>query len=165
MPGYWLDADVFISPNRLGFYSLDLAPSFWQMLEQKSAEGILASPMRVYQELADYGDNLAAWAIERRDSGLFVLEDQDVQAVMTRVADYVIQNYQGHKAQEFLGGADPWVIAHALADNSVVVTFESRVNMASQTPKVPNVAQAFEVRTINLYTMLQTLGIALEFRG
>lgn len=165
MPEYWLDADVFITPNRQGFYSLDLAPSYWEMLEKKASDGILASPMRVYQELADHGDNLSAWAINRRDSGLFVAEDQDVQAAMTRVADYVVQNYQGHKAQEFLGGADPWVIAHALSDNSIVVTYESRVNMASQTPKVPNVAQAFQVRTVNLYRMLQTLGVSLEFRG
>jgi len=165
MPDYWLDADVFIRPNRLGFYSLDLARSYWEMLEQKAAEGIIASPMRVYRELADFGDNLSVWATERRDSGLFVVEDQDVQAAMTRVADYVVQNYQGYKAQEFLGGADPWVIAHAVANNSVVVTFEARVDMSSQTSKVPNVARAFQTRAINLYSMLQELGIALEFRG
>ena len=131
MPEYWLDADVFISPNRQGFYSLDLAPSYWELLERKASDGILASPMRVYQELVDHGDSLSAWATDRRDSGLFIEEDQDVQAAMTRVADYVIQNYQGHKAQESLGGADPWVIAHALSDNSIAVTYESRVNVAS----------------------------------
>ena len=165
MADYWLDADIFIRPNRQGFYSLDLAPSYWEMLEQKAAEGILSSPMRVYQELADFGDNFSAWAVARRDSGLFVSEDQNVQAEMTRIADYVVQNYRGHKAQEFLGGADPWVIAHALADNSIVVSFESRVNMASQTPKVPNIAQAFQVRTIDLHAMFQALGVAPEFRG
>lgn len=131
MPEYWLDADVFISPNRQGFYSLDLAPSYWELLERKASDGILASPMRVYQELVDHGDNLSDWATDRRDSGLFIEEYQDVQAAMTRVADYVIQNYQGHKAQEFLGGADPWVIAYALSDNSIAVTYESRVNVAS----------------------------------
>lgn len=165
MPEYWLDANVLIRPNREGFYSLQLAPTFWQLLERKAAEGILGVPMRVYQEIADYGDNLSAWADERRNSGMFVVEDRNVQSEMTRVADYVTQNYPAHKAQQFLGGADPWVIAHAIADNSIVVSYESRVDMSSQTPKIPNVAQAFQIRTVSLYRMLQTLGAVLEFRG
>ncbi|MCH8282335.1 MAG: DUF4411 family protein [Chloroflexi bacterium] len=165
MADFWLDAGVFIRPNRDGFYSLQLVPTFWQMLVQKAAEGTLASPMRVYQEIADYGDNLSAWANDHRDSGLFVVADQNVQAKFTQVADYVTQNYSGHKAQEFLGGADPWVIAHALADNSTIVGYESRVDISSQTPKIPNVAQAFQIRTVSLYQMIQTLGVVLEFRG
>ena len=121
MVDLWLDAGAFIRPNRDGFYSLDLAPTFWQMLEQRGNEGLIANPMRVYQELANYGDSLADWAKERRDLGLFVVPDQNGQAEFTRVADYVTQNYQGHKAQKFFGVADPCVIAHAMAGNSTVV--------------------------------------------
>ena len=166
MPSFWLDADALIRPNRDGFYSLQLVPTFWQFLERKANEGVIAIPRRVYQELADYGDNLADWVSARQQSGLFVDPDQDVSVAMTRVSDYVVQNYQGYKAQEFLGGADPWVIAHAVADGgSTIVTYESRVSLSSQTPKIPNIAQAFQVQTVNLFRMLQMMGATLEFRG
>lgn len=163
MADFRLDADAFIRPNRDGFYSLELAPTFWQILDQKAGAGLIASPMRVYQEITVYGDNLATWADDRRDSGLFVSPEQSVQAVFTEVADYVSENYQGHKAQEFLGGADPWVIAHA--DGGTVVSYETRVDISSQTPKVPNVAQAFGIQTVSLYRMLQLLGVIVEFRS
>lgn len=67
MPSFWLDADALIRPNREGFYSLQLVPSFWELLEQKANEGIIAIPRSVYQELSHYGDNLADWVNARQD--------------------------------------------------------------------------------------------------
>ena len=165
MPDFCVDANTFIRPYREGFYSFQLAPTFWQLLDEKAATGVIASPRRVYQELADYDDNLANWAIERRASGLFVDPVQEVQEAFTPVADYVKENYRGRKSGEFLGGADPWVIAQAIADNAVIVSYETRVSLDAQTPKIPNVAQAFGIRTINLYQMLQTLGAEITFRS
>ena len=164
MADFWLDTGVFIRPHRDEFYGFPLAPAFWEMLDQKAAEGIIASPGRVYQELANYADDLATWAAARRDSGLFVVPGQEVQEALTRVTDYVTQNYRGRKAAEFLGGADPWVIAHAMADNGVIVSFENRASIDAQTPKIPNVAQAFQIRTISLYQMLRLLGAEILFR-
>ena len=165
MPTFWLDANVYIRPHREGFYSFGLAPTFWQLLEQKANEGVIASPRQVYTELAGFGDNLADWVIARQNSSLFVDASQLVQESVTRVADYIMQNYRGHRAEEFLGGADPWVIAHAIADNGIVVTYETRRDLTAQTPKIPNVCQAFRVRCVTLYQMLQELGIVLEFKG
>ena len=164
MADFCLDTGVFIRPHREGFYGFPLAPTFWEMLEQKAVAGIIASPRRVYQELADYGDALADWAIARRDTPLFVAPGPAVQAQLTRVADYVRGNYPGRKAAEFLGGADPWVVAHAIADNAVIVSFEHRASIDAQTPKIPNVAQAFQIRTISLYQMLRLLGAEILFR-
>ena len=164
MADFWLDANIYIRPHRDGFYGFPLAPTFWEMLEQKAIAGIIASPRRVYQELADYGDALADWAAARRDTPLFVAPGPAVQAQLTRIADYVRGNYPGRKAAEFLGGADPWVIAHAMADNGVIVSFESRVSIDSQTPKIPNVAQAFQIRTLSRYQMLRLMGVEILFR-
>jgi len=163
MARFWLDANVFIRPQREGFYGLRLAPSFWRLIEDRSALGTLASPRQVFVELANFMDELSAWANERRDSGLFVDPSQEDQENLTKVADYVNQNYPGRKAAEFLGGADPWVIAHAITDAGIIVSFESRVSIDSQTPKVPNVAQAFHIETITLYRMLQLLNTSIEF--
>ena len=163
MVDYWLDANVFIRPQRDGFYSFRLAPSFWNLIEEKSALGTLASPRQVYAELANFMDELSVWSNARRDSSMFVDPSLEVQETFTKVADYVNQNYPGRKVAEFLGGADPWVIAHAITDNATIVSFENRVSIESQTPKVPNVAQAFQIETISLYRMLQLLNISIEF--
>lgn len=101
MADFWLDANIYIRPHRDGFYGFPLAPTFWEMLEQKAVAGIIASPRRVYQELADYGDALADWATARRDTPLFVDPGSAVQAQLTQVADYVRGNYPGRKAAEF----------------------------------------------------------------
>jgi hypothetical protein len=160
---FCLDSGVFIRPHRDGFYGFRLAPTFWGLLDDRAAAGEVAAPRQVYQELTNYGDELADWVGVRRDSGLFVDPDQQVQTVFTQVADYVNQNYPGRKAAEFLGGADPWVIAHAIEENATIVSFENRASIDSQTPKIPNVARAFQTETIDLYRMLQLLNVRVVF--
>ena len=164
MADYCLDASVFIRPHRDGFYGFLLAPTFWQTLEDKALTDVVVSPRQVYRELTEYDDDLANWAIHRRDTGLFVDPGPDVQATLTRVAEYVNQNYRSRKAAELLGGADPWVIAHAITDNATIVSFETRVSIDSQTPKIPNVAQAFQIRTVSLYQMLRLMNVEIHFR-
>ena len=163
MADFCLDSGVFIRPHRDGFYGFRLAPTFWELLEQRAAAGVVTSPRQVYQELTNYGDELADWAVGRRESGLFVDPNQQAQAAFTRVADYVNQNYPGRKAAEFLGGADPWVIALAIVQDASIVSFENRVSIDSQTPKIPNVSRAFQIETINLYRMLHLSNVSVAF--
>lgn len=164
MADFCLDTGVFIRPHRDGYYGFQLAPTFGELLEGKAAVGVVVSPRRVEQELSGYGDALADWATARRDTPLFVDPSQEVQAAVTRVADYVSQNYRGRKAGEFLGGADPWVIAQAITDNAVIVSFENRASIDAQTPKIPNIAQAFQIRTISLYQMLRLTDVEILFQ-
>ena len=51
--------------------------------------------------------------------------------------------------------------------NSVNTTwypFENRASIDAQTPKIPNVAQAFQIRTISRYQMLRLMGVEILFR-
>lgn len=164
MPAFWLDTSVLIRPNREGFYSFALAPTFWETIQRRSANGELSIPREVCNELINRGDDLASWAEERENSGLFVDPDQSVQDSLTQVSDYVVANYIDHRAQEFLGGADPWVIAHAIVDGARIVTYETSVDLTSTYPKIPNVARAFHIQSVNLFRMLQMLNITVEFR-
>jgi hypothetical protein len=145
MAEYWLDTMVFISPMQEGYYGFDLAPTFWQLLEQKADSGVLASTRKVCDELIRRRDSLSVWVDARKDSSLFVDPSQEVQNTYTRIADYVMSNYRYHRAEEFLGGADPWLIAHAVVDNAKVVTHEKRNTLAAQEVKIPNVCLAFHV--------------------
>ena len=89
MADFWLDADVFIE-SKNGLYGFDLVPGFWQLLDQKANEGVIASSTMVYDEIVTGNDDLASWARERRNMGLFVEPDEPVQATLREIADFVV---------------------------------------------------------------------------
>ena len=162
MADFWLDADVFIE-SKNGLYGFDLVPGFWQLLDQKANEGVIASSTMVYHELVDeVDDELTQWARERRDSGLFVEPDTIVQATVREIADYVQENYLPFQAAAFLNGADPWLIAHAKVDGGRVVTYETRVPSNSTKLKIPNVCEAFDVIYVRVVQMLREIGASFS---
>ena len=156
MADYWLDADVFIQAKD-GPYTFDRVPAFWQFLDQKAASGQVSSCQMVYGELAAGNDYLAKW-VKGRKSTLFRSIDNSVQAACTSVADYVTERFSPSEAGSFLRGADPWIIARAIAYGGKVVTIEGLAPQVSKTPKIPNVCQHFGVGWVHYYRMLEELG-------
>lgn len=156
MPDFWLDADSLINPSR-GPFRFSTSPRFWEFLEQKAREGIIASPEMVFQELAGNGDPLEEWAKMQRGH-FFKTPDENVQEVLSRVANYVGANsrYEPQHIARFLAGADPWVIAHPLALGGRIVTFE-RPEPTSKRPKIPDVAAHFGLQCIELWDLLSEL--------
>ena len=165
MVSFWLDANVFIAPFKQGFYDFDVAPSFWNLLVQRASDGQLASVSRVYDELAHGEDPLADWIRRHSDTSLFLEPDEEVQRAMGRVATYVTGRYDTPQVVDFLAGADPWLIAHAIAKGGKVVTFERRIGSNSSRIKIPNVCDHFRIETISLYQMFTEANIVLEFRS
>ena len=105
-------------------------------------------------------DDLAAWAQERRESGLFLEPEAAVQENFAQIAKYVQASYPNTNAtQRFLDRADPWVIAHAAEAGSAVVTMEIAVQPNVQKVKIPNVCDHFDVHCVNTYQMLRELGV------
>lgn len=160
MVDYWLDSNVFIEGKK-GPYGFDIAPRFWTMIDELIADNRVACPAMVYRELLDTQDDLADWTQNRRESGLFVQPNTDVQESYRAVVEYVMQHYPDNQARRrFLNRADPWVIAHALTRGGTVVTLEMRAPNNSQQVKIPNVCNQFNVRSINTYDMLRELGVS-----
>ena len=158
MVDFWLDSNVFIE-GRKGPYGFDIAPRFWKLLDELIDDNVLACPMLVYGELQDGQDDLAIWGRAHRISGLFVEADRHVQEAYRKVIGYVTQHYPDNQARRrFLSRADPWVIAHALANNCTVVTLEAKVPANSQQVKIPNVCDNLGTRWINTYQLLRELG-------
>lgn len=159
MPEFWLDTNSFIEPNK-GPYGFDIAPGFWSFLEQKIEQKVIASSTLVLSELKEVEDELRQWAEAHSDC--FVEPDENVQAVVGQIADYVNGTYPDHHATDFLGKADPWIIAQARVHGGKVVTFETPVPPNSAKPKIPNVATVLGVRTINIYAVVRQLGLSLQ---
>jgi Domain of unknown function (DUF4411) len=157
-PPYWLDANIFIEANNT-FLNMEIAPSFWIWLEHKLKAGVLISSSLVYAEIVSKDDALKKWASVRK--GAYWPEpDPDVQAAYREIAKYVEDKYENSspaKVGEFLAKADCWIIAHAMAKGGTVVTRESKVDKTSQTPKVPNVCEKFDVPFIQTFDLLKLL--------
>src|SRR3972149_2890543 len=142
MADYWLDTNVLIESKKR-YYAFDLAPPFWQFIEQKAAEGVLCASTLVYGELVDESDDdLADWVKDRKDSPLFMEPDQAVQDTFRRIAQYVNVTYAPRIAAPFLAKADGWGIAHAGTYGGTVVTLEKRHPDMNQV-KIPNVCERF----------------------
>ncbi len=157
---YWLDTNVF-SEGMKGPYGFDIAPRFWEIIDELTKAGRLACPALVSDELRGAPDVLKAWAAERRSSGLFVDPSEDVQLKCGQVVDYVVARYpQNQETRRFLGGSDPWLIAHAKAMGGKVVSLEQQVKEDSKKPKIPNVCDYFGVEYVTTYEMLRELGVA-----
>ncbi len=154
---YCIDTNVLIEAKN-GPYAFDIVPGFWEWLDEMVKSGRLYSTETVYDELTDGNDELAEWVKERRNRGFFISHSEEVQKKFPQIADYIYSTYEPPHAESFLSGADPWVIAQALADNSTVVTREATVSPYSKKVKIPNICNEFGVRCIDTFTMLRESG-------
>jgi hypothetical protein len=148
---FWLDANVFVeAANR--YYKFDRVPKFWSFLSSEIQEGSICCPKAVYDELMPYKDHLTTWIRTRKDKGLCVRVTDDIQRHFSSVADHVVTKYPRHKSEEFLAGADPWIIAYALSVGGTVVTQES--TSRKRKVRIPTVCQQFSVRVFDTFQML-----------
>ena len=160
MTNFWLDSNVFIEGKK-GPYGFDIAPRFWTLIDELIEDRRIACPIQVHQELLDGQDEITTWAKEHRNSGLFVDPSISVQEAFRAVVDYVVRHYPDNQARRrFLRRADPWVIAHALAEGGIAVTLEPRAGPTSRQVKIPNVCDGLGVECLNTYGMLRQLGVS-----
>jgi predicted nucleic acid-binding protein len=157
MPRHCLDANVFIEAKK-GPYGMDFVPAFWDWLDRQVEAAIIYSSTMVYDELSAGNDELARWARQRKNSGLFEQPTAQVQQVFQTIANFVGTRYPQHEVEKFLNTADPWIIAHAMNNHSIVVTHETMAPTNSQRIKIPNICHNFGVSCIGPYQMLRQLG-------
>jgi hypothetical protein len=165
---YCLDASVYIQAHRT-YYSFEFVPPFWEWLTELASAAIIFSPLAVRDELIppqrDNYDALAHWAKDHEEI-LFVDPVQQVVDAYQSVVDFVFGNYTPHHSREFLGVADPWVVAHGIAEELVVVTMEVPKNEERNrnsgyiqgSVKLPNVCNHFKVNCIDVFTLMRNLG-------
>lgn len=127
-------------------------PGVWENIETAITHGHVRAIDLVRDELSAMEDNVHRWA--RSQSELFVELEQDVQ----RAARAVLQEHQ-----KLIGigsgrsGADPFVVALAMARGGVVVTEEIRSHSLAK-PKIPDVCDALGIQCVNLIGYVQEQG-------
>ena len=100
---------------------------------------------------------MARWVRKRKEGPLFESANEEIQIFFRRIADHVQKNYEPAHAAYFLGGADPWVIAHAKVSNAILVTNEKRVSPGAKKVKIPNICDVFNVVPYKLDDLFRDL--------
>ncbi len=164
---YCLDSNVYIEAHRR-YYAFDIAPGFWDSLRRLAEEEIICSPILVFEEISDSGNELARWAKANKDV-LFVQPDDTTQEAYKEIADMAARLYEPQHVQKFLSGADPWVIAHAKVDGLMVVTLEALKNeqinaggIISGKIQIPNMCKLFKVGFRDTFGLLREQKIVLR---
>ena len=156
MTRYLLDANVFIQAKNL-HYGFDFCPAFWEWLEQRNVEGLVASVEMVGNELAAGEDELTEWA-RRQGEKFFLPRDAKVLSAYGEVTRWVTTNgYEPAAISTFLSVADSWLLAHALAYGCIVVTHEIASDTVKKV-KIPNACVGLELKFMNPFEMLRVEG-------
>ena len=161
---YLLDADSFIRSKR-EHYAFDFCPGFWDALLKGYRQNKVASIIPVKKELLKGRDALADWIRNEAPDDFFEpVEIDEVQTTYAEIVQWIDDNDQYTRAakQNFLSGADPWLVAHARSNGFILVTYEVSSPESRALIKLPDVARHFSVRPIPPYVMLRELAVTLK---
>lgn len=151
---YLLDSNTLIQAKN-EYYAFDLCPGFWDWIDREHSAGNVFSIERVRDELEDGNDDLAAWAKDRA-AGFFLPDDQASLTAMRTVSTWVQDgDFREDAKRVFLGGADPFLIAHALAHGHTVVTHEVHIEGERKKVKIPTVCRGLNVPCERTFQVLR----------
>lgn len=148
---YTLDSNIII--GLVQKYPRDIFPGIWDSIEESIARGESCISEAVHREVNRIGDNLYKWA---KDLPGFVCSATDVElATVAQIATAHPDWVQGQ-----LNEADPFVIAHAKAESSTVVTEENRKGPGTidKNLKIPNVADEHRVEVLKFFDYVRREG-------
>lgn len=154
---YLIDANTLIQAKN-EYYGFDLCPGFWSLLLRENAAGEVFSIDRIRHELERGNDELADWA-KTRGNGFFQPINAQTMVEMTAVSNWVQnQDFTDTAKREFFVGADPFLIAHALAHGHTVATHEVHKEGERKKVKIPTVCRGLNVPCVRTFAMLRQRG-------
>lgn len=150
---YLLDSNVFIQAKNL-HYGFDFCPAFWDWVIEENSKDVVFSIEKVHDELIAGGDELSQWAQARGDT-FFLPPGESIVPSLTAVSVWAGSgSYEPAAVNLFLQVADYFLVAHAHANQFVVVTHEIPAN-SSKRIKIPNACLALGVKIMSPYDMLR----------
>ena len=158
---YLIDTNVLVDARRY-YYPLDRVPQFWEWLEDMGRNDALKVPLEVYEEVTDGDDDLVVWL--KANKSAMVLDESFIPGLLTRVIERgYAPDLTDSEIEEI--GADPVLIAYALADpsNRCVVTMEtSKPSRQRANRHIPDVCRDFDIRCINTFQLIRELDFRIH---
>jgi predicted nucleic acid-binding protein len=145
---FTLDTNILIDLNRK--YPRDVFGSLWSALEGAIDNGRACVCPSVLDELEVGGDALHQW-VKTYPGFVCAVTQVDID-----IAAQISKKYQDW-ARDEKNAADPFVVAHAINTKREIVTNEKPAgqNVLSQNQKIPNVAEAYGIKTYELVAWIR----------
>lgn len=167
---FLLDANIFITPYRL-YYSFDLAPRYWQQLEETLKLDNVIVIDAVFSEISKMEDELSEWIKNLGNLKPLSTKSPAILANYGKILSYV-QNCGLYREEALRiwsqkDVADPWLIAVAMELNAVIITEEVPVGSGlsaknpSKNAKLPDVAHHFGIKYENLFYFMRQMKFKL----
>ena len=160
MDRYCLDANFFIEGwNK--YYAPAICSGYWEIIETLGREGVLFVPQMVKTEIDKVDDTLKAWFKDKN----FLIKSIDAN-VQQRLKDIYAKD-ERHKrlvdSSKQRSLADPWVIAHAMAESATVVTKENKItDPNSDKIRIPNVCENMGIAWMDDFQFVRQMQIRFE---
>lgn len=155
---YILDTNIFITAKNK-WYPFDLFPSFWNQIIDKAEQGMIYICDEIYNELLSGDDELSLWIKQNKEKFNCLKSDElKTIAAYSEIINNVAHNkiFKESAKREFAEVADSWIIAHAKANNLVIVTQETRVDFnCKQRVKIPNICYEFGIEYIDIIEFMR----------
>ncbi len=154
---YCLDANVLIQAWQK-YYSPKFCPSYWEILNELGSQGRVFIVEEVFNEITRTEDDLCEWLKASK------IPVRSITGNVTKCLQDIYAKDPSHKTlvdnTKARSLADPWVIAHAINENAIVVTKEEKVTaLNSNRIKIPNVCDNMGVTWINDFEFVSELNI------
>lgn len=159
------DSDIFIDSyrNHHPFSYKEFHP-FWRWLERMARSGKIQLLDTVFREITQKDTNnnrdiLADWTFDLFEGRQLSHRNSEIGEAYAQIQDYLVacKLYRevSYRQWESEAKADPWLIAAAMVNGATIVTNERAVhpvpsNPLKKEPKIPDVAAAMGVKTMNL---------------
>jgi hypothetical protein len=155
---YLLDTNVFVAAKQR-YYGFRLCPGFWEWVVKANGHGTVLSHKQVLDELTALADDLASWA-SKQGNKLFLPMDTPTVTAMKTVTSWVMKGqFRDFAKEDFLRGADPFLIAYAMAHNHTIVTEEVFVQHTVRRVRIPEVCIDLGVPYLTTFEMLSREGV------
>jgi hypothetical protein len=157
---YCLDANFFVQGwNK--YYSPDFCSGYWDIIDNLGKSGIVFIPQEVMSELQKKDDNLKLWLKDKKHL------EHKINLIVQNCLKQMYSADPSHKlltnSEKNRSMADPWVIAHAMAENAIVVTKEVKdTSPASKKIKIPNVCENMKIQCIDDFEFIRRLKMNFE---
>lgn len=153
MKKYSFDTNALIEPwNK--YYTLKIVSDYWDILDNLAKEKIIFCSIQVKYEIDKIDDKLKKWVSNRP-----YLFREVTDEVNQHLRDILASHPELVDSKRGRSLADPWVIAHALAENAVVVTKEG---LAPKKVHIPDVCRDLGVQCISDHDFVNEIGIEMS---
>ena len=157
---YCLDANVLIQAWQK-YYNPKFCPQYWDIINKLGHDEKIFIPKMVYDEIIKTDDDLSSWLKASQIPIHKITEPVTVCLQKIYAKDPSHKNLVDNTKARSL--ADPWVIAHAMNEEAVVVTKEEKVTaINSNKIKIPNVCDNMGIDWMNDFAFIDEIGIAFS---